>query len=343
MSTGTTLTDFLEDTGARLRFYDMGRRVTPIPRADFLAFERNEAPYPYPLQQKAWFAVVQERPQHLSEPVIWFLRFDLDEQAKLVLATRDYLIHRFVEIASEAPGETEFGEAMRDNPYAFAPREDKMANLHAQVHRDLGLGASQYFAHARAYLSGKPGWEQWNFVAYQGLADIAARQDEPEIIALLESALPQLPQEPLVALCQCLENHVPGKEIANALRQRLERALEDPDTQPVLLAALLRGQSQAEPRQLADTVLSLLRDPRATDLEALAAIGGRAWEVLAQPEVAKAYLETLASAPVAPNVFDHCVADLLRLPTLQPHILAVLRAPDRSERLANAFQAMLQR
>jgi len=343
MSTGTTLTGFLEGTGARLRFYDMGRRVTPIPRAEFLAFERNEAPYPYPLQQKAWFAIVQQHPESPEEPVIWFLRFDLDEQAKLVLATRDYLIHRFVEIASETAGAREYGEAMRDNPYAFAPRDDKMANLHARVHRDLGLGPSQYFAHARDYLSGKPGWEQWSFVAYQGLADVAARLDAPEINRLLLSALPHLPPEPLVALCQCLENHSLQAELAAALRQRLERALEDKKAPPALLAGLLRAQSQAQPAQLADAVMSLLCDPRASDPEVLAAIAGRAWEALLQPEVAKAYLETLASAPVAPNVFDQCVADLLRLPTLQPHILSVLRAPDRSDRLANAFQSMLQR
>jgi len=343
MSTASTLTEFLESTGARVRFYDMGRRVTPIPRADFLAFERNEARYPYPLQQKAWFAMVQERLQGQSEPLIWFLRFDLDEQAKLVLATRDYLMHRFVEIASQASEASELGEAMRDNPYAFAPRDDKMANLHARVHRDLDLGPSQYFAHARDYLSGKPGWEQWSFVAYQGLADIAARLDEPEISRLLHSALPHLPQEPLVALCQCLENHPLPAELAAALRQRLERALEDKSAPPALLAGLLRGQSQGGPQRLADAVLALLRDPRATEPEVLAAIGGRAWEALMQPEVAKAYLETLASAAVAPNVFDHCLADLLRLPGLQPHLLAQLRAPDRSERLASAFQAMLQR
>jgi len=338
-----TLTEFLESTGAQLRFYDLGRRVTPIPRDLFLDFERSTEPYPYPMQQKAWFAIVQEYLHALSEPVIWFLRFDLDEQAKLVLAIRDYLMHRFIEIASGPSGESGLGEAMKDNPYAFAPREDKMANLHARVHRDLGLGPSQYYAHARDYLQGKPGWEQWSFVGYQGLADIAARQDENDTAATLVSALPHLPQEPLVALCQCLENYALGDGIAQALRERFSLALADSATSPALLAALLRGQAHAPSPQTADVVLELLGDARSSDPEVLAAIGGRLWEVLQQPEVATAYLEKLASDDVTQEVFDLCLTDLLRMPTLQQRILNVIRAPERSKPLADAFQAMLQR
>jgi len=338
-----TLTGFLENTGARLHFYDMGRRVTPIPRDRFLAFEQASEPYPYPLQHKAWFALVQEHAQALSEPLIWFLRFDLDEQAKLVQATRDYLIHRFVELATERPAAADLGQAMRDNPYAFAPREDKMANLHARVHRDLGLGPSQYYAHARDYLTGGPGWEQWSFVGYQGLADIAARQDQDDNAVILSAAIPQLPNEPLAALCQCLENHPPGEALAAALWARLQTAVEDRHTPPAILAALLRGQSQAAAEQVADAVLLLLQDARARDPEILAAIGGRAWEALQRPEVARAYLQRLASEGVEQTIFDHCVSDLLRLPGLQAQLLAVLRAEDRSETVAKAFQAMLQR
>lgn len=336
-----TLAGFLESTGARLSFYDMGRRVTPIPHDRFVAFENTSAPYPYPMQQKAWFALVQEYPETSSEPLIWFLRFDLDEQAKLVLAGRDYLMHRFVEIAAESPAKSDLGNAMRDNPYAFAPREDKMANLHARVHRDLGLGASQYYAHARDYLTGKPGWEQWSFVGYQGLADIAARQDEDDNAYILTTAIPHLPQEPLVALCQCLEHHIPGEALAKALGERLRQAISDSSTGPAVLAALLRGQSRADPEQVAGSVLLLLDDDRSNDPEILAAIGGRAWEALARADVACAYLERLSSGEVGQDIFNHCVGDLLRLPGLQEPILAQLRAEDRSEQVAGAFGRML--
>jgi hypothetical protein len=232
---------------------------------------------------------------------------------------------------------------MHDNPYAFAPREDKMANLHARVHRDLGLGPSQYYAHTRAYLKGELGWEQWSFVGYQGLADIAARQREDDNAATLSTAIPRLPNEPLAALCQCLENHRPDQALAAALWTRLQSAIEDRTTPPATLAALLRGQSLAAPQQAAEAVLMLLNDERSRDPEILAAVAGRAWETLLRPEVARAYLERLASEDVGQEIFNHCVSDLLRLPGLQAPVLAVLRAENRPETLANAFQAMLQR
>ena len=53
MNSEFTLTRFLEDTGATLRFYDVGRRIAAIPRDDFLAFEQTRLPYPHPLQGKA--------------------------------------------------------------------------------------------------------------------------------------------------------------------------------------------------------------------------------------------------------------------------------------------------
>jgi hypothetical protein len=124
---------------------------------------------------------------------------------------------------------------------------------------------------------------------------------------------------------------------------RLQSAIEDRTTPPATLAALLRGQSLAAPQQAAEAVLMLLNDERSRDPEILAAVAGRAWETLLRPEVARAYLERLASEDVGQEIFNHCVSDLLRLPGLQAPVLAVLRAENRPETLANAFQAMLQR
>lgn len=341
MSQTTTLCEFLENTGAELRIYDMGRRVCEISRDDFLRFERTETAYPLPMQQKAWFALVQLRPHVSKEPLIWFLCFDLDEQGKLVLATRDYFIHRFVELASDNKQETDLDAALQDNPFTFKPREDKLANLNAVVNRDLGMPASQYFDHAKDYFGGKLGWEQWNFIGYQGIADLAARKSDPHICRLLSEAIEHLPDEPLHALCQCLENHQVGELLGNALQVRLARALSSESPSPALLAALLRGLSRAEPERIGEATREVLAHPAATNPEILAAVGGRAWEALLQKPVARAYLERLASEDVPQDVFNHCLGDLLRQPALQAQILAELRAEDRPEAVARAFQKML--
>ena len=339
MNASLTLTEFLENTGATLDFYDVGRRVSTISRDDFLAFEKTELSYPFPLQKKAWLAVLQQRPTSLSEPVIWFIRFDLDEQGKLVQATRDYFLHRFVELAAEAAdGKTsDLGAALEDNPYVFKPRDDKLANLNAQLGLHLNRGPSQYFEHAKAYFSGAVGWDQWAFVGFQGIADLAARISDNEIADLITQSIPHLPNEPLVALCQCLENQALPDELAKSLSTKLDSESID----AAVLAALVRGLSQA-PQSYRDLAIrKALSTAFATDPEILAAIGGRAWEAMQSPEIALEYLETLANKKVDQAIFNHCISDLLRISTLQQPLLAVMRDPKRSDQLAHAFQAML--
>ena len=58
MSHIITLTDLLEASGTQIHFFDMGRRVSPIPREEFLQFELAGIPYPLPLQQQAWFGLL---------------------------------------------------------------------------------------------------------------------------------------------------------------------------------------------------------------------------------------------------------------------------------------------
>lgn len=339
--TSTTLTEFLENTGAQLRFYDLGRRVSAIARDDFLAFERTEQPYPYPMQQKAWFALVQTRALEMSEPIIWFLRFELDEQGKLVQATRDYFIHRFIELATEGGETPDLGKALEDNPNTFKPRDDKMANFHATLSCDLGLPASQFFTHARSYFDGELGWDQWNFLAYQGIADIAARQNQDGNDKSLSNAIAQLPDEPLVALSQCLENHTPSSVLADTLAKNLKQRLQNPQTSAAILAALLRAISQYENPVTKSLLIETLQHPNATDPEVLAAVGGRLWQHLDSAETLVPYLDLLASEAVGQDIFNHCVTDLLRQPELQQKVLDVIRSPSRSDQLASAFQHLL--
>ncbi|MES9914062.1 MAG: DUF3549 family protein, partial [Candidatus Sedimenticola sp. 4PFRAG1] len=180
----STITEFLETTSARLRIFDMGRRITRVSREQFLQFERTELPYPYPMQQQAWFALLFQDNKREIEPFIWFLRFPLDEQGKLLQAARDDFMHRLVERVGENLQAAESGEqldaVLKDNPYTFKPRDDRMAVFHAQATRQLKQSPSQYFEHAKQYFSGELGWDQWSFVGYQGIAEVASLQGENE-------------------------------------------------------------------------------------------------------------------------------------------------------------------
>lgn len=334
--------EFLLTTGARIKIYDMGRRVAKIPNKQFLQFEKTELPYPQPLQNHAWFAISMLDVAVSEEPVIWFLRMPLDEQGKLVQASRDYFIHRLLEVAvaNKTAGQPD-ADAFKDNPYVFKPKDERMAVLHAKLANDLGLPPSRYYAHARDYFSGVPGWDQWNFVGYQGIADMAARIHEESNSGLLISAIPKLPQSPLCALCHCLENESPELALSQALVERLQTELSAAEPELAIITALVRGLSQSVSETRRQQMFQLLMNSQfATHIELLAALSGRAWELLQRPEHAQRYLEALAQTEQ--ETFNHCLTDLLAIPGMRKHVLQAVRDPDRTNKLASSFGAMIK-
>ena len=344
MNDTLSLIGFLQKTGAQVRIYDMGRRVVKIPSAEFLKFEQTLAPYPFPLQHQAWFGISMLDREVSDEPVVWFLRLPLDEQGKLVQAARDYFIHRLAEVAlARQQNQPEEADAFKDNPYTFKPREERMATFHAKLARDLKREQSKYFDHALDYFQGNPGWDQWSFVGYQGIADIAASVQDKKISAILARAIPHLPDQPLGALCHCLENEPLPHDLSSALLERIKRELSASPPDVAVLAALVRGlalsTSNDQKREMAETVL---HSNMGSNIEILAALSGRGWEILKQPEIARRFMETLARNDHGQEAFNQCLSDLLSIPGMRPVMIATVRDPGRSDKLAAAFAAMSQ-
>ncbi len=332
-----TLYQFLEQTGARVRAYDLGRRIGPIGREPFLAFEQATAPYPQPMQRKAWFALVQLGAEACDDPLIWFLRLDLDEQGLLVQAERDYLLNRLLESAQASSRGADPQVFLQDNPYAFTPREDRMALFHALLSADLGRPPSRFYAHALDYFHGRPGWDQWGFVGYQGIADVACRHDDEP----LTNAIAHLPAEPLVVLCHCLESRPLSPALSNALTDRLRLTTAGRPIDVSVLTAVLRGLSASVDRPgVAEAIGGVLRDPVGRHIEVLAAISGRAWEVLLAPSMLQLFLQRLVANDHGQAAFEHCVSDLLSLPQLADPVRNTLRSPDQTAELRAAFAQM---
>ena len=344
----TTLVEFLTSSGARLRLFDMGRRVVRIPYDRFLRCEKNQLPYPAPLGQQAWLALLFQEPESSREPFAWFLRFPLDEQAKLSLAARDDFMHRLAErIGSRLDTANNGGRietALADNPYSFKPREDRLAIFHARISRRLKKPASRFYDHALAYFRGELGWEQWSFVGYQGIADIAARLDQDDNERMLIDALPMLPSNPFGAICHCIENEKISSQLATALLgvTHTQLRLEAPSAAAV--AASVRGVSRSRSATLRRQLIrDVLASPVAEQVEVLAAIGGRAWESLAEGSLAGAFLERLAHNREGQVFFDRCLSDLLFIPGMREPLLNALRSDHRSPALSAAVGGFFQR
>ena len=316
--------------------WDIGRRIVPLEPIRFARFEAGEAPYPYPLQRHAWFALLGGERGAITESRIWFLKFPLDENAHLATTVRDDFIAQLAELALTQSAE-------QRSPYGFKPKETIMASFHARIRYHLDQPPSHFYPHACDYLSGALGYDQWSFVGVQGLADIAARAAEPATLALISAALPNLPAPPLQALCQGLEHERLPTPLAHSLEALAHAELDHPRPDPERLAVLLRGLSASPDHHalrhaLLERVMAtpLIRQPAL-----LAAIASRCWQDLQSPRLAMGYVEALAANSMGQPIFDQIMADLLFIPGMRRPLLDALRDPRRSDRLARAVGALL--
>jgi len=332
-----TLSGFLQQAGAQVQFYDMGRRLVEIPGTNMLAIERQQQAYPQPFLRSASLGVLfyyGDDDGASSDQQIWFLKFPLDEQGLLQQAARDDFLRRMVErlaeqtLARHNPEATQSPPDMpEDNPHGFTPREDRMACFHARVAKRLGQPVSQFYAHAADYFTGSNGFEQWNFVGLQGIADVAARLDENDNLATLIKAIPQLPITPFAALCSCLENETIDPALSAALSARITTALQETDTviATSTIAAAIRGLSHGNDQQTLVTALcAVLDSDSGRNVEVLATIAGRAWHCLEQDNIRRAFLCNLALCDAGQGAFNNIMADLMFMPGLRQPLLDTL-------------------
>ena len=138
MSNTLTICDFLEQGGARVNIFDMGRRVVEIPLDVMRRFESTETPYPQPFLQSAWLGILFQYPHaKVNSQNIWFVKLPLDEQGLLKQAARDDFLRHVIKQLDETLNEKSDIEPRQqmpeDNPHGFTPREDRMAMFHAKV------------------------------------------------------------------------------------------------------------------------------------------------------------------------------------------------------------------
>jgi len=340
VTTTLTLTDFLDQIGTQPRFFSLGRRISEIPHERFIAFENAAESWPQPFQQAAWLGILFNDTQS-GEPHLWFLRFPLDEQGLLVQAARDEFLRRIIDSAGQPDSAADHStDQLGDNPFGFKPNEAQMANLHARIAHSQGQPPSAHYAHALEYFGGEQGFEQWQFVGLQGIADLAVRHDEHA--DLLAQAIPRLPAEPFNVLCGCLENEALSDALIDAIGQRLGTELSADMPDPVLLAAALRGLSSGGNREkVIAATRAALDSESGSHPEILAAIAGRAWETLYDDALRARFFQRLAQS--GQRAFDSILADLLFLPVLRNLLLADIRASRQPQAVQQAVAAFIQR
>jgi hypothetical protein len=339
-----TLCDFFDQSQTRYRVFDLGRGIRKLDSETFRRFEQGQQPYAYPLQQHAWLGILGWNQEAREEQFIWFLKFPLDETGTLQPSARDSFLHGLlatlgsnIQAAREGG---EFTDAMGESPFGFKPRESMMAGFHARATRTLGQPPSRFYPHARDYLAGKPGYDQWAFVGLQGFADVCVRLEEEGNEALLLQALPQLPAPALIALCGFVENEAPSTTLAEGLLARLHNELGRDKADLNIITALLRAFAQSGKGLAAQAVAVVLNSVFRSDIHVLAAIAARNWDTLREESLCHQFVEALAQNNLGHDAFTQVMADLLAIPGMRPTLLFQLRRPERSEKLSAAVGHM---
>jgi hypothetical protein len=333
----STLYHLLEASNTQFRVFDLGRRVQKINSSDFKAFEDTSEPYPYPLQQKAWFAIIFWDKTRSDEHYLWFLNFPLDEQGKLVQATRSHFIAMVIEIlGTQLTNNSAQQDKLDNNPYTFKPDQNKLAALNARIKQDMNQPASVYYEHAQRYLQGNLGWQQWQSVGVQGLADVAARIDNNENLSSLLKALPHLPEAVETPLLSQFEHASIPTALAEALFDKAIKALKD--NNKTTLVNCLRGLSNCKAVKIRQQLLKqVLFSEYGTEQDTLLVITARCWLDLEHDELRLSFLENLATASPDQQLFQAVVADLVAIPAIRPYILQSFRSTERSVTLATAI------
>jgi len=339
-----TISDFLVLSGFQYRIFDLGRKIQKISNQTFAAIELQQTAYPYPFQQKAWLAILFWDKQKKQEPVIWFLNFPIDELGFLKLESRDGFVRDLMSnIGENMQAHLEGGiakDSLNESPFSFRPREDRLAMFHALATVELNEKPSQHYAPTQDYLSGKSGYEQWQFLGLQGISDVIARLDQDGNAANLAAALLKLPDVPLDRFMQCLENVPYSGRLSVALAKRIAVGMKEEPLQATLMASLLRALSGSEAkserlRLLGEVLDSELRK----EVEVLAAISGRAWSDLKEDRMMQKFLEAVAL--LEQEVFNILLIDLMTIPDMRSKVLLGLRNPERSVTLSKRIGSFM--
>jgi hypothetical protein len=333
-----SISEFLRQAGFRFTVYDMGRRMLGLAPQQFNQFENGALAYPTPLQQHAWLGLLGWQEETKSHPFIWFLKLPLNEVGKINPLARDEILHFLINQVGQhiVTSENNPNSAVA-LPYGFTPGKESMAIFHAKAARRLEQPPSRFYQHARDYLAGQQGFEQWAFVGIQGLADIVARLREKDNEEILKQAIPELPAQPLGQLCRFLEHERISTGLATTLIKRVSNHTlsEISRDELVFVIRALAGCANSGIRQ--EFLRQVLAGPYAFDIEILAAITGRCWEDLQDNEICQLYLERLANNNQQQAGFNSILMDLLAIPGMRKTVMRGLRNPNRSEALAQAI------
>ncbi|GAC10572.1 DUF3549 family protein [Paraglaciecola chathamensis] len=328
----SSISEFLLHAQTEYHVFDMGRTIRSLDSQTFLNIENASEAAPYPRQEHAWFGIVFFSRQLSREHYIWFVKLPLDEKGLVISATRNH----FLQIITDALGaqlerNKEARGRLPENPYTFVPNQQQLADFNSVSRGVLKLPPSEYYSAAVRYIA-HPQAHNWQEVALQGIADVAAsvrRKDGAQLITahLFETA-PQVQQ----ALMSSLENYPLDKSVSQQLIDNAEQHFADLS----LIQWTLRALSQSVASTIVKAFIQKILDSQHNTVpEIMLLIAARHWQYLQDEKVLRQYIERLALIDI--ELCADLYSDLVRIPSVRPAMLGIIRWQDKTYALTQVI------
>lgn len=339
----SNLSELLEQGQCSYSCYDLGRRVQPIAAEQFKAIAEQRLPYPYPHQHQAQFALVfwPQLQQH-PEPFIWLLKLPLDERGLVDQQAQQNFITQVVALLGQqltgALSEQQ-QQQLQQSPYLFTPPLVQQAALHAQLRQHFRQPPSLHYEAVESYFS-DPEQQPWQQLGLQGIHDLAVRLAHlPIIQQQLLDQLDRLPLPFLQALAQALEHPSLPSNLMEPLLAKLPSLA--PERQLLVWRMLASRAGHPAVQQALAAYLSQPL-PAAAMADLIVLVGMRLWPALVpntHSNVLAHYMLRVAQLEQA-DLRQALTEQLLRLPALRSHLLAILRRNDNPLPLHQLWQQL---
>ncbi|TDO99072.1 DUF3549 family protein [Marinomonas balearica] len=340
-----SLSDLFSLVGCQVNYYDIGRRIQRLAPQQVIQFDKKQQPYPYPFRKHAWLACVLSPTNSQSkadDSVIWFIRLPIDEQGSLNLGTRDHFIKTIVDRIMNKGKEQGLNEALEDNPYAFTPDQERMANFHAIMATSMKQAPSPYFDDVKDYLTKSLPDENdtWRQLGLQGIADLASRHAHKDIEPLIIKAIDSTPLAFSMALCNCLEHHT----LSNELSSKLKNVCSE-ENRPEVVAGYIRALSNGSmPPQLNLSLFQAIGDLSTCDdthIHLITALAAKCPHWLAnEPALLRIIMEKLAHREDGWLGFNQIATELSQHPEANIPLWSLLRSDHISSTLQKAVESL---
>jgi hypothetical protein len=333
-----SISEFLLHAGTDYLVFDLGRRLSSLESQTFLDIENGTLVAPFPRQKHGWFGIVFWNKEASEQHYIWFIKLPLDEQGLVVTASRNHFLQIIVDaLGHSITDDSDKQQTLPDNPYSFVPSQSQLAQFNAAVRQSLALPVSKSAEQVIAYIKA-PQVVDWQTIALQGIADIASQlENVNKANELIEPTVQQFSlfapsfQQSFMEMCESF-----------SVPQRIRDFMLDKiDADDAINLAALRGVSQPQKDPvLTEKLTSLLASGKMNRVDILSVIAARHFTQMDAPLI-HAFFEAVVQVDNDENydgeLFIGFFTDLVQVPSLRHAMLAMLRAPERSELLSRCI------